>query len=94
MKKFILPMGVLFLAASLFAGCTTQKQEADTTVDETEEETQDQKEEGKVCCESFGYGAEMKKCCETYEWTDADKCTTEEGFVGGGKEIVDDSKCE
>jgi hypothetical protein len=47
-----------------------------------------------VCCESFGYGSEMKKCCESYEWTEADECETSEGLVGGGKQIVDDELCD
>jgi hypothetical protein len=88
MKKIVLPMGVLLLAFALLTGCTTQKQEDETS---SEEKT---KEEAKVCCESYGYGSEMKKCCETYEWTEPGQCGTEEGMVGGGKEVVDDSKCE
>ncbi len=47
-----------------------------------------------ICCESFGYGAEMVKCCETYEWTTAEECAVPEAFVGGGKQVVDDSYCE
>jgi hypothetical protein len=46
-----------------------------------------------VCCESFGYGAQMVKCCETYAWTAADACVVAPGMVGGGKDVVDDSKC-
>ncbi len=51
-------------------------------------------EEELICCESFGYGAEMVKCCETYEWTTAEECTVPEDFVGGGKAVVEDSYCE
>jgi hypothetical protein len=47
-----------------------------------------------VCCESFGYGSEMVECCQTYEWTTAAECAVAEGFVGGGKQVVDDSHCE
>lgn len=48
---------------------------------------------GKVCCESFGYGAQMVKCCEAYAWTTADECKVAPGFVGGGKQVVADEKC-
>ncbi len=48
----------------------------------------------RVCCSSYGYGAGMEKCCETTEWTAPDACVTPEGLVGGGKEVVDDAKCE
>lgn len=47
----------------------------------------------KVCCESFGYGAQMVKCCESYEWTTAAACTVPPGFVGGGKQVVAADKC-
>ena len=87
MKKIILPAGMFLLTFALLAGCTAQKKEADTTAEEP-------KEEKRVCCESYGYGSEMKKCCETYEWVEPGQCGAEEGIVGGGKEVVDDSKCE
>ena len=46
-----------------------------------------------VCCHSFGFGSEMKRCCDKYDWTTADECKVPEGLVGGGKEIVDNSYC-
>lgn len=48
---------------------------------------------GQVCCESFGYGAMMVKCCESYAWTAPEACVTPEGFVGGGKAVVADEMC-
>lgn len=54
----------------------------------------DSTDDNMVCCESYGYGAQMVKCCETYEWTLPEECTVPEGFVGGGKEIVSDEFCE
>ena len=45
-----------------------------------------------VCCESFGYGAQMVKCCESYAWTPAEACV-DPGMPGGGKAIVDDALC-
>ena len=50
-------------------------------------------EEDKVCCESYGWGANMIKCCETYEWTTNEECARPEGFTGGGRTIVDNSYC-
>lgn len=50
--------------------------------------------EGKVCCEIFGYGKGMEKVNVHYEWTTQDNCTVPEGFVGGGREVVDGSYCK
>jgi hypothetical protein len=47
-----------------------------------------------VCCESYGFGARMVKCCEKYQWTTAEECVVPEGFVGGGKQVVDGSMCQ
>ncbi|MBN1896110.1 MAG: hypothetical protein JW789_00095 [Candidatus Aenigmarchaeota archaeon] len=47
-----------------------------------------------VCCESYGFGAEMVKCCEIYNLTAPEDCAVDVDFVGGGKNIVDDSYCE
>ncbi|MCP4624808.1 MAG: hypothetical protein GY850_14975 [bacterium] len=47
----------------------------------------------RVCCESFGYGASMEVCCESYEWTTPEECVVPDDFVGGGKKIVSDAFC-
>jgi|JI10StandDraft_1071094.scaffolds.fasta_scaffold08742_9 hypothetical protein len=47
----------------------------------------------RVCCESFGYGAQMVPCCQSYAWTTAAECTVPPGLVGGGKQVVADDKC-
>jgi len=47
-----------------------------------------------VCCESFGYGSGMVKCCVSYAWTTASQCVVPADFVGGGKQIVDNSFCK
>lgn len=47
----------------------------------------------RVCCESFGYGAQMVPCCQSYAWTTAAECTVPPGMVGGGKQVVADDKC-
>jgi hypothetical protein len=49
--------------------------------------------DGLVCCESFGYGSMMAKCCESYEWTAPDACAVSADHVGGGKQVVDASLC-
>jgi len=49
---------------------------------------------GDACCHSFGYGSEMVRCCDEYQWTSPEECTVPQGFVGGGKEIVNDSFCK
>ncbi len=52
------------------------------------------KPDGKVCCEIFGYGKGMEKINIHHEWTSPDNCTVPEGFVGGDREIVDDKYCQ
>lgn len=47
-----------------------------------------------VCCESFGYGTKMKKCCESYQMMPPENCKVEEGTAGGGMQIVDNSFCK
>ena len=59
-----------------------------TTPDGTEPVSADH-----VCCQSFGYGAQMAECCQTYAWTSADECKAPAGFVGGGKRVVANDKC-
>ncbi|MFP3945971.1 MAG: hypothetical protein ACLFVI_03630 [Archaeoglobaceae archaeon] len=53
----------------------------------------EEKPEGKVCCEIYGYGKGMEKVNIHHEWTTPDNCTVPEDFVGGGREIVDDKHC-
>ena len=48
----------------------------------------------KICCESFGYGSQMKKCCESYEMVPSEQCKVPPKFVGGGKQQVDISFCK
>lgn len=56
-----------------------------------------------VCCESFGYGANMVKTTSTYEMTAKNKCSTcildmttglSNCLSGGGKNIVDANFCK
>jgi hypothetical protein len=80
MKKMNLFTIILFcLAANV---CAEKKE--DTKTNNTE----------KVCCETFGYGSLMIKCCQTYEMVPKDQCKVEEGLVGGGKQVVDVSFCK
>ena len=51
-------------------------------------------EKENVCCESFGFGSEMVKTPSTYSMMPRSKCVVGEGFVGGGKNIVDNSFCK
>lgn len=47
-----------------------------------------------VCCEIFGYGSKMKKCCFKYRWLSKSKCVVPKNFVGGGRRVVKDSFCK
>lgn len=51
------------------------------------------KTKNKVCCEFYGFGAMMVKCCEKYEWTKPEECIAG-NVVGGGRQVVDDSFCK
>ncbi|MCK4553058.1 hypothetical protein KAT80_02550, partial [Candidatus Pacearchaeota archaeon] len=57
-------------------------------------EEEDEEASNKVCCHKFGYGNQMKKVNSQYQWIDEESCVTPEGFVGGGREVVDDEYCE
>lgn len=82
--------GVIIILAVgvLYSSCATIKKQP------AENETTEETSEKKVCCESYGYGSEMKKCCEKYEMTTKEECKVKEDFVGGGKNIVDNSFCQ
>jgi hypothetical protein len=47
-----------------------------------------------VCCHIYGFGAMMKKVNSQYELIEEDNCTVPEDFVGGGREIVSEKRCE
>lgn len=47
----------------------------------------------KVCCEVYGYGAEMNETDIHYIITDKKACVIPENFVGGNREIVNNSYC-
>ncbi len=48
----------------------------------------------RICCHTYGLGAMMEKVNSEYEIMQAKDCVVPENWVGGGKEIVDDSYCE
>lgn len=74
------------LAALLLSACSKQ-------VPPNEPEPSQPASADLVCCESYGFGAMMAKCCESYAWTTADACTVSPEHVGGGKDVVDDALC-
>lgn len=64
------------------------------TIQDTNDTTMNVIESQKVCCHKFGYGNQMKKVNSKYQWIGENDCVTPEGFVGGGREIVDDEYCK
>ncbi len=48
----------------------------------------------KICCRIYGLGNMMKKVNIRYQWVEESDCVTSKGFVGGGREIVDNKFCE
>lgn len=60
-----------------------------------EEETdKDNETSDKICCHKFGYGAGMEIVNSKYQYINREDCVAPEGFVGGGREIVDNGLCE
>lgn len=47
-----------------------------------------------VCCHIYGFGAYMRKVNSQYELMEEDECVVPEDFVGGGREIVSEKRCE
>ena len=47
-----------------------------------------------VCCHIYGLGAHMRKVNSQYELMEEANCTVPEDFVGGGREIVSEKRCE
>lgn len=47
----------------------------------------------RVCCHKFGYGSQMKRVNSQYQFVEREDCVVPDDFVGGGREIVDDSFC-
>lgn len=47
-----------------------------------------------VCCHIYGFGAMMKKVNSQYELMEEDECVVPEDFVGGGREVVSEKRCE
>ena len=47
-----------------------------------------------VCCHIYGFGVMMKKVNSQYELMEEDECVVPEDFVGGGREIVSEKRCE
>jgi len=47
-----------------------------------------------VCCHIYGLGAMMKKVNSQYVLMEEDACVVPEDFVGGGREVVSEKRCE
>jgi len=47
----------------------------------------------RVCCKVYGYGAQMAEVNVHYKITEKRECRIPEGFVGGNREIVNNSYC-
>ena len=47
-----------------------------------------------ICCHIYGLGSMMKKVNSQYELMDEEECVVSEDFVGGGREIVSEKRCE
>jgi len=60
---------------------------------ETDNEDNETNDEEKICCEIYGFGTNMTKVDIHYRWLDSNACKIPEGFVGGGREVVNDSYC-
>ena len=83
-KAFISIVLTLFLISFAIASLNVNLQ---TTVDSANSEE-------KVCCKIYGLGVMMKQVNIHYRLVEKSECEIPEGFVGGGREIVDDEYCE
>lgn len=54
---------------------------------------EEHEEKDMVCCKIYGLGAGMEEVNVTYVLAVPEACTVPEGFVGGGREVVEDSYC-
>ncbi len=48
----------------------------------------------RICCKIYGYGAQMREVNIHYEFTQEERCSVPENFVGGNREIVNNSYCK
>jgi len=82
---FMFVLTMLFLVSFIFIIQADELTISDNYLNESGE---------KVCCKVYGLGNRMKQVNVRYGWTNEDECVTPEGFVGGGREIVDNNYCE
>jgi hypothetical protein len=68
---------------------------ANNNSEDNENETGNEIEnEEQICCHIFGYGANMEKINSQYELMERDECVVPQAWVGGGREIVSEKRCE
>jgi len=95
MKKIICIMFMFVLLAS-FVTAQTQNTESKTVTNRFREsviEKTDIDVDALVCCHEYGYGSNMVKVNERYQWRQQSQCSIEDGFVGGNKEVIDKDNC-
>ncbi len=65
----------------------------DSELEECIMSSQPGKEVKIVCCKVYGYGSEMQEVNVKYVFIKEERCSVPENFVGGNREIVDNSFC-
>jgi hypothetical protein len=83
--------GILIGFPMMLADNNSAGQGSDNNSDGNGNETENGEE---VCCHIFGFGVNMKKVNSQYELMEEDNCTVPEDFVGGGREVVSEKRCE
>jgi len=62
--------------------------------EESDDMEEDEEDEDFICCKIYGFGVGMEQVNIHYELMEEDDCSVPEDFVGGGREIVNNSYCE
>ena len=94
MKRLLIPILImLFLVSFVFIVGADELTTSDDNEDDSEDDDVSEINE-RVCCKVYGLGSRMRQINIRYGWIEENECVTPEGFVGGGREIVDDDYCE
>jgi len=67
--------------------------EEDEGVNDSNNE-EEENETARICCQIYGLGVNMTKVDIRYKWMEAEDCVVPEGWVGGGREVVNTTVCD
>lgn len=101
MKRLIILIIIsLFLIGFITASITTSAINNDSSGNQTQNQDNggqypNQTQENRIiCCKVYGFGSNMEEVNVEYKLMKRKNCVVSEDFVGGNKEIVEDSNCQ